>query len=327
MTLEHLNKKDRAILAAAEISFPSVVKVARMLKLPAHVVHYSFAKLQELKILGDRRIWIDAQVLGYSFVNLHVRLKGSSSRVRSAILNAAQKHEQCTWLFETDGQYQYVCSLTIKEIKQLMSFYKSVFSKNSIVVARKTIQIQQDFEFFGRKYLLSGRRLPSIFLPVRNKIIELEPQDHCILSTYEMVGTHIVKRVPEVIGMSLATLSRRLEQLEKKSIIKGYSYWIDGSMLGRQLYVLRISVSELSANLKYKIWQFASNHPLVIYILETLGEWDFELGVDVQAVHELQQTIDMLSSIEQDSLLDISPVAVTRFHKYASFPAPSTNVK
>lgn len=317
-----LSEIDRDVLALAEMNLQSVLQMSHALRLRPHLVQYSFAKLRRLGFLSDRRAWIDVHQLGYNYATLYLRPMAQGSKARQALIRALKKNRICTWLFETSGEYHLACSLTFKSVSEIYKFYDSVESSEIVAIPKKALNLQRDFEFFGRKYLRSPRcKVPSVFLPASREEREIDADDIKILGALSHGNLGTEAEMALKAGIPIATFNRRLSRLRSQGLVRGFSYWLESSMLGRQLFILRVTVSGLARPVKSQLWNFGRSHPLVVYILESIGSWDFELGVDLSSSSELSTLMEEVSATVPGIELDVDPIAVTKFHKLRAYPA------
>lgn len=318
----HLSSIDCDTLATVELEYGSVSEVASTLRMRPHVVQYSLKKLRDLGLLSHRRIWIDVHRLGYSFATIYLRPKFTSPTAKINFIDVLKSIACCTWIFETGGEYQIACSLTIRDISQVTEFYDALSACKDVIIHRKALNIQRDFEYFGRKYLRSRQHTErSVPLPIRTTQVEVDNVDLAILRSLSQGQPEADRELVKLTGLPRSTLSRRLTHLRQIGVLMRSYFWLDSTLLGRQLYVLRVSCGGLSNSVKAPLWRFSRSHPLIVYIVESLGSWDFEIGIDVQSALELSEATESLHAALSDSPLDIDAIPVSRFHKIRSFPA------
>jgi DNA-binding Lrp family transcriptional regulator len=84
------------------------------------------------------------------------------------------------------------------------------------------------------------------------------------------------------LHLPLTTLERRKQRLEDRGIISGYFHWIEAVALGMHPYIVLIYMKGISPDFKQRLSEFAKKEPHALYFIECMGNWDFELGIEVQ---------------------------------------------
>ena len=320
--LSRLSEIDLDVLALAEIDLDSVEKMSKLLKRRPHQIQYSLRKLKDLGVLGQLRAWIDVHALGFHYITAYFRFAHAKKSTKRQFISLVSAHPFCTWVFETSGEFHLATSLTVREIHEVFSFFDSIERATDVAISAKALSIQRDFEFCGRRYLRSAKcRLPSVALPSTTPLNEeLDETDRALLAALSGGGWDTERELARRLGLPYSTVNRRLLGLRKRNIIRGYCCWLDPRHFGRQPVVLRVKVSGLGVRIKDRVWSFARANPSVIYVIECLGSWDYELGADIQTASEMLVLIDSLTSLVEGIEISVDPVVVTCFHKAQSFP-------
>jgi DNA-binding Lrp family transcriptional regulator len=327
--ISRFSEIDLDVLALAEINFDSVETMSRIIKRKPHQVQYSIRKLKMLGVLQQLRAWIDVHALGFHFVTVCLRFAPTRKAVRHEFISFVSKHPSTTWVFETTGDFHLAVSLAVREIPEVFTFFEILEKYSKIIITTKVLNIQRDFEFLGRRYLRSAKckispiELPSSKVPYY-KVDEI---DRVILATLSQ-GDWITERdLSTRIGVPYTTINRRLLSLRQKKILRGYSYWLETEHFDRQSVILRIKVSGIAAWVKEKIWKFARAHRSVVYIVECIGSWEYEIGADIKSAAEMLRLVDEILSLLEGVEVSVEPVMVTSFHKTQSFPgAPPPSI-
>ncbi|MCB0337675.1 MAG: winged helix-turn-helix transcriptional regulator, partial [Bdellovibrionales bacterium] len=149
---------------------------------------------------------------------------------------------------------------------------------------------------------------------------QLQPEDEALLEALSNTDAVTIQQLSAATGIPGATVDRRKRALEEQGVIRSYVYWIDSSMLGRQMYVFRISTRGFPVGLRDKLFQFAANESLVVYALRTIGQWDFELGVEVSTAQQVSHMTQRIHDVFQTDVVSVQPIPVVRYHKVVGYP-------
>lgn len=100
----------------------------------------------------------------------------------------------------------------------------------------------------------------------------IDETDHKLLAALVADGRASHRELAERTGVSLATVNRRVRQLEADGIIRGYTAVIDAERLGWQLTAiigLRIDKGHLR-----QVQRRIAQDPRVFGVYDVTGEWD-----------------------------------------------------
>jgi DNA-binding Lrp family transcriptional regulator len=206
-------------------------------------------------------------------------------------------------------------------MNEVSSFYDLLNTVSGVRIDSKALTIQRDFAYFGRKYLWGSKpAYQPVNMPISPSLVTLDEEDLKLVQELARGRVENEAMLYKVTGIPSATVYRRLASLRKRGVLGADYYWLNSASFGRQLYVLRISFSGMTGQIKDKIWQLARLNASVVYAIETLGSWDYELGVDLESAAELSALIEDITAAMPSLSIDVDPIPVTRFIKVRSFP-------
>jgi len=165
---------------------------------------------------------------------------------------------------------------------------------------------------FNREYLIDNNEQTSYLItgnPDNKTIDELDKKIiYCLVDNCRKTSVEISKE----INVPARTISSRIKRLEKSGIIAGYNVNIDYKKLGVEYYKFNFCFSN---NINYSsLVEFAKTLPQTIYVDETLGDFDFELNLEV---HNKNEAIEIIDKIKKQfgGLKHVSSFQVVKVYK------------
>jgi len=126
--------------------------------------------------------------------------------------------------------------------------------------------------------------------------MELEQRDKELLSLLQQNGRASVVSLSKKIGVSRATVQNRIETLQRRKIIKGFTVIYNEEYENRLLRVL-MSVN-LRAGASPEVVEDLRSRPQVTKILSVSGIYDLMLEITVETTVELDKQVDSIRQID-----------------------------
>jgi DNA-binding Lrp family transcriptional regulator len=181
---------------------------------------------------------------------------------------------------------------------------------------------------YRRKYLTEVRaKEPSLVALVESEQPEISQEELALLSFLAKSNSNSIRDAARQLGIPHSTVDYRYRQLVNKRIIKGWFYSINYSYLPVQCYKLLVSCKQLTPNLHTRIAQFTLEHSRITYLLETLGAWDFEIGVECESTGDVMEIIALLYEAFPQEISTIRSLTELDSYKFEMFPSNDTLLK
>jgi DNA-binding Lrp family transcriptional regulator len=89
-----------------------------------------------------------------------------------------------------------------------------------------------------------------------------------------------IRELARFLGMPLATVDRRMKRLKEAGVVQGLFYDLNTTRIGVQSFRVLITIQGLSCSVRKEFAKVCAEHELVTYLVEALGSWDFEVGLE-----------------------------------------------
>ena len=148
-----------------------------------------------------------------------------------------------------------------------------------------------------------------------------------IQQNVDALSLRILKLLSQDARMNVVDIARRLQtsvdkvthrlRKLKTGVIAGFTLQLDLSKLGYEYYSVFLRMPSVSEN---ALLAFAESHPGILYVVKTIGSYDFQLECEVQNYVELERLLKEFRPAFSASLKDFEVLRVTKEHKYDFFP-------
>lgn len=289
--MKPLNDQTRAVLRAAELSGSASVRtIARQVALREATVRYSLDKLSREGLLPTPQPFVNMYRLGYVEYQLFFSLGSGDQSMKKRFVTALAAAPQTAWLVELGGPYQYMALLYLRDIKELFKLLDELAHQCGNIITDKSLAVRKSYTLFGRKYLAPRVHAPAVLrYSVDDQPAAVDVKDFAILNAMLDPRFMTLREVSEATGLPITTIDRHKRKLEQSRVIEGYFYRLDGQSLGMQCFRILLSLKGTSEATRKKLRAFALKHPLIINLVECIGNWDAIIGVEVDDVRQLAE--------------------------------------
>jgi DNA-binding Lrp family transcriptional regulator len=141
---------------------------------------------------------------------------------------------------------------------------------------------------YPRRYLSPKRFSVK---PLQSKFtkdqVELDDLDYKILLQAAQPGEVSNRQLAQKLAIPASTVDLRIRKLTERGVITGQFLAIDCTKYGYQPFKLLVYGKGINPDLSAELQKFCDRHPNVVYLIECLGNWDYEIGVEVSQTEEV----------------------------------------
>ena len=322
MKLLKLTAREKNLLVVIELQAGKPLReIQRQTGLAPYTLRYLLKKLSTAGLLGPKRPIIDMNLLGYTHYNFFFSLTSESHRIRQSFLKFLSRSSHVSWMFELGGDFQYGVTISVKHVNVMNCFLQEISRKFGNIFFDKLYSQQISYQYFGRRYLTSQKLVSApIKLELKESAELLDRQDARILEAMANLNYTTLTRLAQELGLPLTTLERRKQRLEERGIIAGYFHWIEAQTLGVHPYVILIYMKGISPDFKQRLEEFARKEPHVLYFIECMGNWDFELGIEVQELKTVTNITQKLYDHFPGDMRTLKVIPILNYFKVKNYP-------
>ena len=207
----------------------------------------------------------------------------------------------------------------LNQVKQISNQVLS--KKHQNVFFEKAVSVQISSTIFPRKYLTSQKINASpITLTFDKSVVEIDAVDSKILSGLSTFGGLSHRQLALKLQMPLSTLELRLRKLKEKEVIAGNIFLVDSAAFDRESYKLLVYTKGLDPLITSQLQKFCSQHQEITYLIDCLGSWGYEIGVEVLKGERVTEVIQDLYEAFGGLIHTIKVLTKFRYPKARWFP-------
>ena len=300
--------------------------LSRTLKVPAETLRYRLNSLLEQKIIYSFFTVIDAGKLNCSIHKVLIKLRNVDEVKYEKIVRYLVNNGKVNWVARMDGLYDLCFTIWVSNISELSEFIDSLKSQFFQFLSKVTFAVNVDVEFLPREFTKGGKTRSLQLLEkearyttpkVSYGIDEIDLQIMKTLSLSPRVNaTDIAKHV----GITSETVAYRIKKLEAERIITGYRLSLNPAITYNYNYYLLVFLNSVSENKIKDFVGYCRRSVSVNYIIKALGEWDYELNIEVDSVKDFRNLMMEMTREYSEIIRDYISIPVSELHKFTIMP-------
>ena len=317
-----LSDKERAALASAEFRADAPMQViAKDAGYREHTVRYSLHRLLEREVIRPLP-FINLHRIGYEVYTVLFSAAVDRRASKTALLKSLMQAPYVLWVGEFGGEYQYGIGFCCRRFAELITYMRELSKKHEQIFFDKAVSMQISSTIFPRRYLWT-RKLPVsplISTFAKAGIIEIDELDERILSGLTTWSTLSHRQIALKLQVPLSTLELRLSKLIRNGVILGTVYAVNSEAIQKESFKLLVYTKGLDANFTASLYKYCLKRPEAVSLIDTLGVWGYEIGVEVDHGEEVTDIIQDLYETFPGLINTIRPLTKFRYPKVRFFP-------
>ncbi len=311
-----LSDLDKKILTYIELRADATVpNIAKKLNLRTHTVYYVINKLKREGII-KKVPFINMARLGYSDYYLFFSLSSHDSSQRKELIQYLLKNQLVTWFVELGGEYQYISALYVKNTIEFSNFLLELSTRFGGLFFKKAFSLHTKSARFNRLYLFPESKRQVITTQATEDIVTVDELDHRILSLITEYSEKSYQEIAKLLNIPFSTLYYRLQILKKKDVVGKELYFVDTTKLAVQAFELLIYTKGLNSAFSDQLFEFAEKHPHIVHFVQSIGEWDFELGIEVETMYDATRISEELYDKFGNTITTITTIPLFKQLKF-----------
>jgi DNA-binding Lrp family transcriptional regulator len=281
-------------------------------------VRYRINLLQERGFIQNFLVVIDGGKLGFYYYKVFLRLCNIGEAQLNKLIADLASRPNVDWIIRVDGNFDVGFTVNVTNPVEMSLLMDELRAKYSTRLLRYMLSINIDMHFFLRDYITKSPRKTARLgsYSAHTAPYHLDAKGLSILRALAAAPRASAEEIARQTGASADTVLQRIGRLEKDAVIVRYTMVIDNARLGQVNYYVLIHLSRLAKGRRLAFEQFCQAQPNIVYLIKSLGEWDYEISVETETVQAFRELMMRMTSEFSDIIRDYQAMMVSRIHKY-----------
>ena len=217
--------------------------------------------------------------------------------VENELVKFILTHNQIGWVVNVLGNWDLVFVYWAESEEDFFNFWHTFISKFGTYIYDKEISTFYQ-EIACPKLFLLNKNICNekefVVLNKSNDKLRLDKKDLSILSLLAVNSRITTVEIAKKIKLTPKSVIYRINNLEKKEIILGYSISIDYKKLNYDYYKLEINFKNYSSELYEKFINFCKYNQNIIYIDKSIGGNDIKLNIYIENKLKYKELLNII---------------------------------
>jgi Lrp/AsnC family leucine-responsive transcriptional regulator len=292
-----LDVKDKKVLSILDVSARTPAsEIGKQAGLSKETTIYRLKRLEQRGIVKRYVTLVNIANLGYTGFAVYARFEKINERTRREIIAYLKDMPELYWIALVGGRFDLVFAIMCRSVFEFNRLYYRILNKFGEQLTDTTISMRTELQQNRRGYLLDkqGDLSKAPYFGKEPALEQLDESDSRILSMLSNNARMSVVTLSKMLEIPISTISARIKGMERRGVIQGYSAYIRAQEYGMQSYRLFLYLQKMDESARKRLFAYAQENPNMILAIETVGEWNFEITLEVESHKDLQKEMTKL---------------------------------
>jgi len=306
-----LDKRDRQLLLELDRDCRRPLKdLAKITGAAIETTRYRIERLQQLGVIKNFLTVIDGGRLGFYYYKVFFKLFNVTEQKIRDIIDDLTNEPRICWVIRVDGSYDIGFTPRVRNPREQSELLDKLRWKYAKHIKRWTLSVNLRMDFLARDYLV-GQTYSS-----DKPTLKLDKPSELVLNELAKRPRASATSIAEATGISTDVALNRIRTLEHEKVIVRYSLVTDVQVLQHVNFYVLIYLNNVNAAREKAFRQFCQRQPNIIYIIKSLGEWDYELSIEAPTVATYREVMMSIAREFSDIIQEYNGMMVERLAKY-----------
>lgn len=332
--MQKLTPRQQEILAVAHLRANlSPREIAKETKLQERTVRYHLNRLLSLRVI-QKAPFLNVYPLGLRYINVYFSQEPLSREETESAVATLKKCDSVAWLGELGGDYHYGLSILCQSEEDCLDVIHELSKSQPKLFHEKDVIIHRSLSVFPAKYLSKREHLSIALrygsletLSTTKRNTNFDALDHSILSCMATKHLTSVRSIAKELGKPHTSIGLRMKKLTELGVIGGEWFPIDSKRLGYQTLKVLVYCRRINKEIIERLYTYAKNHPNIVYFIECLGSWDFEIGLDLRTDESVGNVVGEIHREFHSVITTTKVVPMFRVLKWNLYPYERSRIR
>lgn len=332
MAAEYLfDVKDFKILAELDVNArQSNNQIGKKVRLSKEVVKYRIDKLIENRVIIRFHTVINYFKLGIVKFKLYLRITNVNKDKIEEIGQYFYKNPKTEWVAYTTGRWDFIIGFLVRNVNEFDDEVQEILNKYSQFIQEKavTTTLYLAHEIRGFLKAETDKKLARVIYHTSKDTQEkIDGVDEKILITIANNSRIPITKLAKEIKVTPRIAQYRLKELEHKNIILAYKTNLESRKINKTFGKIIIYLSNATKERLNSFISYSSSIEGSIWPQRVLGNWDFELDLELENYDKLQEIIINLKEKFPDVIKNHEFCILNKEYKLDLYPNAHREIK
>lgn len=270
-----------------------VTQLAKRVRVSREVAKYRLKKLVDSGIIKSFTTMINPARFGFTIYKIYLKIQNLSIEREKELLDYLKKNKKVFWLAKTDGVFDLIAGLYVKNTVEFDEFLSSFTGEFGRQISSRHISNTVYSTPFRKKYLFEKPRESEEIL--WGGISQKEEIDNMMINILKLIAENSrisIAEICETLNTTAKTVISKIRYMEKRKIILGYKTILNLEKINKENFKAIVYFQNITPEKEKKFKNFCKLNSNIIYFIKTIGEWDVELDIEIKDYKEFNKLLN-----------------------------------
>ncbi|MFA5796904.1 MAG: Lrp/AsnC family transcriptional regulator [Candidatus Woesearchaeota archaeon] len=320
----NLDIKDKKILTELDFNArQSNNEIGKKAGLSKEVVNYRINRLMREGILVKFYTVINYARLGIIKYKVYLQLSNVTAEKTEEICQYLKSRKTSEWLVRTTGKWDIIVGFLLHNVNELDDEILELTNKYSSFIRTRAITTTLHLVHHLREYLGSKKQYVTksiVYHTSKDKQEQIDTMDYELLRLLANNARLPITEIARRLKTTARIIQYRMQQLEKKELILGYKCHLDPSAMGKIFCKGIFAISTATQSRLQQLMNYTSSIPESVWPQRVIGNWDFELDIEVENYDSSQAILIDIRNRFSDIIINTEFCITSKEYKFDLFP-------
>jgi len=320
-----LDRADRALLYALSLApEASIAELAADTQLSRDQVAYRLMRFERDRVVVRYFPLIPLQRLGFSHYLFRFKLRSASKKRIEELVAFLVAQSAVTWVARIEGEFDIGVSLRCRSGEEVTQLVDSILEHHNTLILERSFAMYTRVGYFARDYL-AGKKARKYVEPPK-ATLHFSPLDPINTFILKMFSENVRTR-PSAIAESLVerrivssitreAVAYRIKKLQSEGWLAGSWLVLSPTIEGIIYCKVEIVLEHVTTAELERFATFCRTHPRVVMFFRLIGQWDFEIDIEVESHAQAREFVMDLTEKNQNTVRDYTLLFISSLDKW-----------
>ena len=325
-----LDVKDKKILAQLDIDArQSNSEIGKKVRLSKEVVKYRIDNMIESGLIVRFNTVINYFKLGIVKYKLYLQLRNINAEKLEEICLYLKDNKKTEWIASSSGKWEIMVSFLVRNINEFDEEIMALQNKYHEYIKEKSVTATLYLAHHVREYLQKSAYSAQnvVYHTTKDPQEAIDDVDMELLRLLTNNARMPVTEIAKKLKTTARVIQYRMQQLEKKQIILAYKCQLDPKIMGNIFCKGIFYISTATEQRLKEFIAYCSGIKEAVWPQRVIGNWDFEIGLEVPNYDRSQEIISDVKNRFSDIVSNSEFCIVSKEYKLDLFPNAYPTIK
>lgn len=314
-----IDETDRALLFHLSLNGRmGITHLADVMDTSKQMVAYRLGRLQEQGVIKRFYAITNIYRLRKTHYRVFIKFQNLTIPKERELKDYLVNHPKIAWVIYLDGDFDMFFVVWSENIIEFEKVYDEIMGRYGTFFQEKNFSIATRIEYLP--YYFISPDVPKtdagLVFGATYSYWELDELDKKLLTSLNRDGRMSLASLSRQLNVTSKKAKARMDELIRAGIIIGFNVKLDHALLGYVYRKVLLKLNDTSRHNLEQLTAYLKQRPAIIYLLKTIGPYDFEFELMTRSNEEFYDIVKDLRIRFSSNIKNLNMVIMKEESKY-----------